>query len=246
MATTIPGLVAGQFYPAGSLYPQGLSFGTPRNWSQGGRQMYDPQYVRPLLQESGTPRFSTGKPYMGSSARGFDGQRPGAGVGVPSTMGGARPFSGALNAVPAGSFDSGQITTSIQPQPIYEPWMTQYATSQLQADQLRSADPFYAQKAFDRPGVSRSAGTLSAAMPGIARARAASRAIGAGVPMADAIANAGNVLGGQLEREQEALGYGSLYARILAGQLGFDRAQQGQGLTNLGTVGSLLAGIYGA
>lgn len=48
----VPGLTPGQFYPAGSLYNQGLSFGTPRNWSQGGQQMYDPQYVRPLTQES--------------------------------------------------------------------------------------------------------------------------------------------------------------------------------------------------
>jgi hypothetical protein len=49
----IPGLTPGQFYQAGSLAPQGMSFGTPRNWGQGGQQMYDPQYVRPLVQDSG-------------------------------------------------------------------------------------------------------------------------------------------------------------------------------------------------
>lgn len=57
----VPGLTPGQFYQAGSLYPQGLSFGTPRNWSQGGRQQYDPRYVRPLTQEGTmqSPRVQT-------------------------------------------------------------------------------------------------------------------------------------------------------------------------------------------
>lgn len=43
------------YQPAGSLYSQGMSFGTPRDWSKGGMQYYDPQYVTPLRTEgSGT------------------------------------------------------------------------------------------------------------------------------------------------------------------------------------------------
>lgn len=235
---TITGLTPGQYYPAGSLYSQGLSFGTPRDWSRGGMQFYDPSRVRPLVSESSS-RLRTPATYTNPGAKPSSGGITG-GAGVPRLS-----SFGAGNVGGLGNFQGGQISTSIQPQGIYEPWMTQYATNQLRADALAGADPFYAQKAFDRPGVSRSAGTLSAAMPGIARSHAAARQIGAGVPLSDAIANYGNVLGGEIEREQEALGYGSLYARMLSGQLGFNRAQQGQGLTNFGTIGSLLAGIYG-
>jgi hypothetical protein len=41
-------MTPGTYQPAGSLYSQGMSFGTPRDWSQGGMQYFDPSRVRPL------------------------------------------------------------------------------------------------------------------------------------------------------------------------------------------------------
>lgn len=250
----IPGLTAGQYYQPGAV--SGYSMNVPRDWSQGGKQYYDPQYAIQLPQQQPSQASYANQQLGGSNMGRYNQFAPKpttpkpAGGGSGSSLGNriASSFGNGFGSSSFGSGGwgaSGQINTSIQPQPIYEPWMTTHAVSQLQADQLRGADPFYAQKAFDRPGVSRSAGTLAAAMPEIAQRRAAVRQIGAGVPMNDALANAGNVIGGQIEREQEALGYGSLYARMLSGQLGFDRAQAGQSNQNIGTIGSLLSAIYG-
>ena len=51
------------------------------------------------------------------------------------------------------------------------------------------------------------------------------------------------MLGGETEREQEALGWGNLGARQYASQLGYNRGQAGQ---ELGTIGSLLSSLLGA
>lgn len=125
------------------------------------------------------------------------------------------------------------VQTSIEPQPIYSPIQTQYSKNQAMADAYQQSSFPWLLKQFDRPGMSRSQGTIGAATPqyvqGLANAGMAQQAI----PFQDAAANAQNMLQGETAREQEAQGL----ARVLAGFQGSNQnaqiAQQNQLLSLL-------------
>lgn len=123
----VNGLTPGQFYPAGSLYPQGLSFGTPRNWSQGGMQQYDPRYVKPLTTEGMTAR---------TGSRAFDGARPGAGVGMPGGQdnGRANMFGGGMAAPQSGGIN---VQTGITAGPVLPQNIVQAEQNRLRGYQAQ-------------------------------------------------------------------------------------------------------------
>lgn len=125
------------------------------------------------------------------------------------------------------------VQTSITPQPVYNQNQTQYAKNQAMADAYQQSSFPWLLKQFDRPGMSRSQGTIGAATPqyvqGLANAGMAQQAI----PFQDAAANAQNMLQGETARESEAQGL----ARVLAGFQGSNQnaqiAQQNQLLSLL-------------
>ncbi len=133
-----------------------------------------------------------------------------------------------------------QIQTSIQPKGMYAPWMTNLASSIATGEHFRRGDLRTAQKKFDRPGMSRGAGSAYMAMPQVAQSYAAGRAARAGIPMQDSFANASNILRGQIAREQEGLGLGNLSARLLGGQLDAQNALQDMQFSRLGMFNPLL------
>lgn len=118
------------------------------------------------------------------------------------------------------------VTTSITPGTIYSPQATQHAVNQARATAAMNANPLFAQKQFDRPGLSRSVGTMAAAMPTIADALSSGRAAATALPFADAAANAAHLLAGQTARDQEGLGLASINQMLSATQQNFDQSQR--------------------
>lgn len=222
----VAGYTPGQFYPAGSLYGQGLSFGTPRNWSQGGQQMYDPQYVRPLTQEGTTSGQNLSR----------GGQKPSSGGGMVGGTGWR--FGAAMPGYQNQMGSIGQIGTSIQPQSIYDPWMTDVAVNQAvaNADQRSNLQTLMGQ--FDTPGVSRSSRHAALAAPLAAQAQLTAADARARIPFEDTMANQRNLFLGQVARENEALGLGNLQARLF-------EAQNQDALSRLGTGLSYLQSLIG-
>lgn len=105
------------------------------------------------------------------------------------------------------------ISTSINPQPIYNQSHTNAAVSVAKALQDQIADPRYQMKQFSRQGASQDAGTLYAAMPAISAAKSAGLLAQAAIPLEDLIANQKHLLSGEMAREDEAMGWGNLIAR---------------------------------
>lgn len=135
------------------------------------------------------------------------------------------------------------IQTNISPSPIYTPNMTQLAVNQAVAD--NTPDLRNAMKAFDRPGVSRSAGTVAAAMPTVAASQLAQREAAATIPMLDEIANQKHQLAGEVAREQQALEMGNLLNRLNQTR---QQQQIGNAQNQLGQLGnglSLLQSLLG-
>lgn len=120
------------------------------------------------------------------------------------------------------------VTTSITPGTIYSPQATQHAVNQARATAAMNANPLFAQKQFDRPGLSRSAGTMAAAIPTIADALAAGRSAATALPFADASANAAHLLAGQTARDQEGLGLAGINQSLSAMMQNFDQGQKQQ------------------
>lgn len=145
------------------------------------------------------------------------------------------PFKGTQQGSFAGI---GNIQTSIQPKPIYQPWMTTTAvnTAQAQADQASNAP--YLMKMFDRPGVSRSDAHFAAIAPLVAENQVNAATARATIPFEDAAANERNLFLGQVARENEGLQLGNLLAR-------FAEAQQQSQLGQLSRYSNLLSGLVG-
>lgn len=98
------------------------------------------------------------------------------------------------------------ITTGIQPRPLYDPTQTQHAINQHVAQAQRTGNLRYQMKGFDRPGVTRSAGTMSAAMPAYSAARMQAMLAGPQQQFGDDMANAQFMHQGQMAQGQDALG----------------------------------------
>lgn len=137
------------------------------------------------------------------SRYGGGGQSGDGGLGILS---GLFSGSGAQAGLP-------KVETTVTPQDVYTPAMTRQATNLGVAQAQSAANPRFAQKQFDRPGVSRSAGSMSAAMPQIMGARSQAAQIPIQQGFTDAATNAQNRLQGETARESEGLGLGSLLAR---------------------------------
>jgi hypothetical protein len=89
----------------------------------------------------------------------------------------------------------GNITTPMAPQDIYSPQQTNAAANNAFNNSLTSMR--YAQKQFDRPGVSRSAGTEYAAMPQVAGGVSTGQDNAASQRLSDYADNTNNQLGYQ-------------------------------------------------
>ena len=131
------------------------------------------------------------------------------------------------------------INSSITPMNVYDQRQTNASMNQARAAAQRSANPNFAMKQFDRPGVSRSAGSLGAAMPSIMNARANAGYNPANIVLGDAAANANSILTGQVNRDHETQGILSL----LGNQQVFDANQRVNNMMPfLGYIGNLLSG----
>lgn len=111
-----------------------------------------------------------------------------------------------------------QTSITVPPEGIYSPRQTQAATSQAIAAQHARGDLRQAMKQFDRPGISRSAGSVAAALPTVMQANTAAAQAATSIPLLDAIANAQHILGAQQARENEAIGMGGLGMRLVEDQ----------------------------
>lgn len=152
-----------------------------------------------------------------------------------SAMGGADPTQGAAPAQPGQA--PGQslfnVQTSVTPQPIYNQQQTQYSKNQAMADAYQQSSFPWLLKQFDRPGMSRSAGQMGAALPQYAQGLSNAALAQQTIPFQDAAANAQQMLQSETSRESEAQGL----ARVLAGFQGSNQnaqiAQQNQLLSLL-------------
>ncbi len=102
------------------------------------------------------------------------------------------------------------VQTSINPSGVFNQNQTQQSINQTRALAQQHADPRSAMKQFDRPGVSRSAGTMQAAMPQIVQGRAQAAMAPATIGLQDAQTNAQQLLQGQTARENEGLSLAGL------------------------------------
>lgn len=137
------------------------------------------------------------------------------------------------------------IQTSITPEAVYSPWMTQAAVNTAVARQHQLSDPRQLMKRTDRPGSSRGAGALLAAIPGMAEGDLGERRARAEIPLEDFFANAGNILRGQTGRDREALGYANLGARLLGNEIDTQNAAAGLGNDREDIVLRMIAQLFG-
>jgi hypothetical protein len=162
----------------------------------------------PYPQPGGGPTQVPGQPQGPSSAPRTPMQRP----QMPSIQGTTPQAPQPL---------LGNVTSSITPMSVFTPQMTNYAANQAQAEYERAASPNFLMKQYDRPGVSRSAGTASAALPMMAALRGQGASEAANIRASDEMANRQSLLAGQKAQDQEGLSLMSLLSMI-----------QGQGRNN--------------
>lgn len=136
-----------------------------------------------------------------------------------------------------------QVQTNITPQSIYTPQMTQWAVNQAVAE--NTPDLRSAMKQFDRPGVSRSAGTMAAALPTVASAQLAQREAASQIPLLDEIANQKHLLTGEVAREGQALEMGGMLNRLNATRQQQQLAGRQNDLNQLQQNGGLLQALLG-
>jgi hypothetical protein len=171
----------------------------------------------------------------GSVVYGNPSNRYGPQPTAPAPTGPATPGAG------GGGPGSGpiQVQTTITPTSLYSPTQTQHAVNQAFADNVPDANA--AMKPFDRPGVSRSAGTQAAALPGMAQDMSQAMEARASIPMQDAIANQQHLMAGEVAREQQGLDLATLLQR--QNQIG-QRGQMGQMQQNMSLLDALLSGAF--
>lgn len=108
----------------------------------------------------------------------------------------------------------GNVTGTITPMSIFSPQMTNQAANLAQSDYERAASPNYLLKQFDRPGVSRSAGSMSAAIPLMAQLRGQGALEAANVRAGDEMANRQSMLQGQVAQGNEGLNLMQLLSQL--------------------------------
>lgn len=117
------------------------------------------------------------------------------------------------------------VNTGIAANPVYTP-----ETVQKQINQIRAGyevDPAFAQKGLVAPGVGTSAGTLSAAMPGLIQGQMGAESDVQNLLLGSRQANLGNVLQGQTLQSQMGLGAAGNQIQRLLDEMGYGRGMQG-------------------
>jgi hypothetical protein len=155
----------------------------------------------PYPQPGGGPTQVPGQPQGPSSAPRTPMQRP----QMPSIQGTTPQAPQPL---------LGNVTSSITPMSVFTPQMTNYAANQAQAEYERAASPNFLMKQYDRPGVSRGAGTASAALPMMAALRGQGASEAANIRASDEMANRQSLLAGQKAQDQEGRGLMELLSLI--------------------------------
>ncbi len=125
------------------------------------------------------------------------------------------------------------VTTSIKPRDIFSNQQTAYQRNNAVAQALAGSNPYEAYKGFDRPGMSRGAGTRRSIAPTMMQGRAQAAEASAMVPFADAAANARNMLSGQVARENEAQGLTGINQQMIDLQNNRDLVNQQNSLSIL-------------
>jgi hypothetical protein len=163
---------------------------------------------------------STPYPQPGGGATQVPGQPQGP-MSAPRTPMRGPSIGGTTPQAPQAQPLLGNVTSSITPMSVFTPQMTNYAANQAQAEYERAASPNFLMKQYDRPGVSRGAGTASAALPMMAALRGQGASEAANIRASDEMANRQSLLAGQKAQDQEGLSLMSLLSMI-----------QGQGRNN--------------
>lgn len=202
------------------------------NWlnrNSGGAAIYNPYNRRKnqmlvnaaKMEELNRLRETRGKPgnRLGS---------PKTGRRLPPVSQISRALDSVVNGLGFGGGGGfGTINTSITPQNIYSPRLTNMAVNQAAANAATQGNlPFLLQQAA-RPGIGyKSPSRMSAVMPQVARASVDANTARYAIPFSDATANAKNLLAGQVAREGEALGWGGLQNKMRDLQRGYQTATQ--------------------
>lgn len=219
--------------------PEGANQPT-QTWAGGGG--FQPWYYSPGAAFTGiNANWQGTKPkkpgYWDQMRQGTDnGGMSQYGKGKPS-FGGGRP-TGAGGGGGSGASPTGQATvqTTITPQSIYTPQMTQQAVNQATA--TNTPDMRWAMKQNMRPGTSRSAGSMAAAMPGFSGDILTGNKAQAEIPLLDEIANQKHLLGGQVAREDQALSLANLMSRL-------NSLNQRKALNSAGNAQNILLSMLG-
>lgn len=130
----------------------------------------------------------------------------------PSLNGGGAPSGGQSQENTPSRF--GSINTSITPENIYTPQMTQEAVNQQRADLAQQANMPWLLKQFARPGAAQnSPSAMGRAMPIVGQAQTGIARAGTEIPFADSAKNLNHWRSGEVAREQEAQGMAGLMLR---------------------------------
>ena len=132
-----------------------------------------------------------------------------------------------------------EVDTSVNPTGVYSNQQTREGQNLAHAQAMQSGNPAGMIQNYTRPGISAaSPALLSQMVPEIAGAYGAGQQAVQSLPFQDAMANAQQLLSGQVAREQEGLG--------MAGVLGgLNLAQQRAGLQQQGGLLSFLQQLLG-
>lgn len=201
-------------------WPGAIAPGQPWNYSPGSSFLginANWQGKKPLNQAPAP------KPNGGMSSNGKP--KPNFGGGGGGTGGSGAPANGQAN-----------VQTTITPQSIYTPQMTQQATNQAVA--TNTPDMRMAMKQNTQPGISRSAGSMAAAMPGFSQSALTGNKAQAEIPLLDEIANQKHLMGGQVAREDQALSLANLMSRL-------NSLNQRQALNSAGNAQNILLSLLG-
>lgn len=161
-----------------------------------------------------------------STGGGYMYQRPNDVAGGPGLP---PPRAPQIGGRPAGQIAN--VSSTPRPEFVYSPSQTLAQAGSAVAEAHQAADPEYQMKQFARPGMSRGAGTLAAAMPGIQQAESQADRARQEIPMMNNLQNLAFQTQGQYAQGQESLQLFNLLQRL----------QQNQNTSNMSNISPLLS-----
>lgn len=126
-------------------------------------------------------------------------------------MGGS--FGGAQQPAPRPAPSLASVTTTPRPTEVFNAAQTRGQTNQAINAALMAGDPDVAMKRFDRPGISRSAGTYASAIPQMAAAQSNAAQAMMHTPLMHELLNRNVAAQGQAQQGEEALSLFDLLRR---------------------------------